>query len=155
MQGIILRWKDVKSGCTLSAIAVEGKTIMECPACRNSLVVMEFKDVEVDFCPACGGCWMDRGELALILHGALHLPDGWEVALERAGDRRCPHCRKKMRAGPLPGTRIEVDACPHHGLWLDAGELQAVARSQGDRPEWQSLATYCDEVFAVTKRKDG
>lgn len=128
---------------------------MQCPACQNDMVVIEFKEVEMDYCPSCGGCWLDRGELGLILHGALQLPGGWELALGRTGDRRCPHCRQKMPVGPLPGTDIEVDACPRHGLWLDAGELREVVRSRGDRPDLRALAAYCDEVMAFKQRKDG
>ncbi|MFH0878192.1 MAG: zf-TFIIB domain-containing protein [Lentisphaerota bacterium] len=126
---------------------------MQCPACKQSMVVMEYKEVEIDFCTACGGCWLDQGELGLILHGVLHLPKAWELAVGRSGKRPCPHCRRKMFQGPLPGTGIEVDVCATHGLWLDRGELQDVIRSQGDAPELRALAGFFDDLFGSSKKR--
>ena len=117
---------------------------MICPACKKHMLVMEFEGVELDFCPACRGCWLDEGELALILHENVDLPAG------RKGGRRCPHCLKKMTVGPLPGTEVEVDACPaKHGLWLDAGELEAIARSRAAPGRATTLAGYCGKLFGT------
>ncbi|OGV43150.1 MAG: hypothetical protein A2X46_12030 [Lentisphaerae bacterium GWF2_57_35] len=106
------------------------------------MLAVEFKDVEVDYCPSCGGCWLDRGELELLI-GNTAIP----FPAKTKGRRLCPHCRKKMYTGPLSTTEIEVDVCPQHGLWLDQGELQAVIQSGGPTAETSTLAAYCKEVF--------
>ena len=44
----------------------------------------------------------------------------------------CPRCRKPLIGIAFDG--VEVDACPPCGLWLDAGELEALARRHGAIP---------------------
>ena len=36
---------------------------MNCPACKNSMVILELNQVEIDYCTACKGIWLDSGEL--------------------------------------------------------------------------------------------
>ena len=44
---------------------------MKCPSCVNTLLVMsERQGVEIDYCPACRGIWLDRGELDKLLERA-------------------------------------------------------------------------------------
>lgn len=40
---------------------------MHCPKCGMDLVLVKYKDVEVDECPACKGFWMDAGEVEKII----------------------------------------------------------------------------------------
>ena len=40
------------------------------------------------------------------------------------GERECPICKQLMAAQRREG--LTVDECPKHGVWLDAGELEAV-----------------------------
>ena len=40
---------------------------MDCPVCREPMIVLELNQVEVDFCLACEGIWLDAGELELLL----------------------------------------------------------------------------------------
>src|SRR3546814_8673260 len=42
-------------------------TAMACPACRTGLVMSERQGIEIDYCPACRGVWLDRGELDKII----------------------------------------------------------------------------------------
>jgi len=117
---------------------------MNCPACDKPMMILEHRDVEVDFCPACRGCWLDQGELELILQrtGGAAAAEG--TAAGRRGKRRCPHCRRPMRVRPFPGTAVEVDACPQgHGIWLDGGELPAIARAGG------AAAAHVEELFGA------
>jgi uncharacterized protein len=38
---------------------------MKCPTCTNTLLVMaERQGVEIDYCPACRGIWLDRAAAA-------------------------------------------------------------------------------------------
>lgn len=40
---------------------------MKCPACNTELRMTERQSVEIDYCPACRGIWLDRGELDKLL----------------------------------------------------------------------------------------
>jgi Zn-finger nucleic acid-binding protein len=41
---------------------------MKCPACPDSnLLMTDRQGVEIDYCPACRGVWLDRGELDKLL----------------------------------------------------------------------------------------
>ena len=45
---------------------------MKCPTCtETSLVMAERQGVEIDYCPACRGIWLDRGELDKLLDRAV------------------------------------------------------------------------------------
>ncbi len=113
---------------------------MLCPACDVEMFVLEFELVEIDYCPECGGVWLDSGELELIgeragvlkgeLLGALETQRG---AKPEGPPRRCPVCAKKMReVRTETEPPIVLDRCRRrHGLWFDAGELEAVVRAAG------------------------
>jgi len=40
---------------------------MNCPVCKDSMVVLELEQVEIDYCTGCEGVWLDAGELELLL----------------------------------------------------------------------------------------
>lgn len=40
---------------------------MKCPIDGSDLVMTERAGVEIDYCPACRGVWLDRGELDKII----------------------------------------------------------------------------------------
>lgn len=41
---------------------------MKCPTCPDSiLVITDRQNVEIDYCPACRGVWLDRGELDKLM----------------------------------------------------------------------------------------
>ena len=45
---------------------------MKCPNCTDTTLVMADKQgVEIDYCPACRGVWLDRGELDKLLEKAV------------------------------------------------------------------------------------
>ena len=44
---------------------------MKCPFCPDSnLLMTDRQGVEIDYCPACRGVWLDRGELDKLLDRA-------------------------------------------------------------------------------------
>lgn len=44
---------------------------MKCPTCPDATLVMSDRQgVEIDYCPACRGIWLDRGELDKLLDRA-------------------------------------------------------------------------------------
>lgn len=40
---------------------------MHCPKCGMDLIVVKYKDVEVDECPSCKGFWLDADEVEKII----------------------------------------------------------------------------------------
>lgn len=112
----------------------------DCPACGASLhASAAAHGVEIDVCEACCGIWLDAGELELLTADVAPPPAAVrdEAALRRSVPaprpedevryRECPRCREVMlrrNFGTISG--VIVDECPQHGLFLDAGELQAV-----------------------------
>jgi Zn-finger nucleic acid-binding protein len=45
---------------------------MKCPNCVDTTLVMaDRQGVEIDYCPACRGVWLDRGELDKLLDKAV------------------------------------------------------------------------------------
>lgn len=106
---------------------------MDCPVCRNPMIVLELDQVEVDYCTDCAGIWLDAGELELLLGDAAaahRVMDAFSAAETSETPRRCPICRRKMQkvqVGEADGKPELIDRCKkEHGLWFDRGELQAV-----------------------------
>ncbi len=104
-----------------------------CPDCREPLVVYELEGVEVDHCLACGGTWLDPGELEFLteIEGVRSSELSQAMAAVKSGEkskRRCPRCRRRLRAVFLGQEKpVELDRCPRcRGLWLDRGEMDAV-----------------------------
>jgi len=101
------------------------------------MIILELDAIEVDYCPVCGGVWLDAGEMGILLGDAakeekvlqcLHAPEA------PCQEQRfpCPICRKRMTKcameDPLPV--LIIDRCPSgHGLWFDAGELALLLSS--------------------------
>lgn len=48
---------------------------MQCPICSVELVMSERQGVEIDYCPRCGGVWLDRGELDKIIKKSVQPPE--------------------------------------------------------------------------------
>lgn len=106
---------------------------MNCPVCREPLIVVERDGIELDFCPFCRGLWFDAGEVALLaekLGRTLTVAEG--ASMERAETtekpRPCPRCDRgmdKVNLGSAP--RVLLDRCgAGHGLWFDHGEVGAL-----------------------------
>jgi len=76
---------------------------MACPIDGTALVMSERQGIEIDYCPACRGVWLDRGELDKIIERgrddrpgqtATQAADPWpDGRHERRGDYR--HKRRK------------------------------------------------------------
>ncbi len=77
---------------------------MHCPVCKQSMIVLEVEEIEVDHCLSCGGVWLDGGELELLLEGAKE-KDALlsSLAIDTAASEKklkCPICSKKMAVAP-------------------------------------------------------
>jgi len=107
-----------------------------CPHCGEPLVGFELEGIEIDRCVACGGTWLDTGELESIAELAGVAAGPFRRALDAArggsrGQGRCPRCRRRLRVALVgdASREIELDRCPAgHGLWLDRGEMAGVIR---------------------------
>jgi Zn-finger nucleic acid-binding protein len=136
---------------------------MSCPHCKEPLLALEWNAIEIDACLACGGVWLDSGELEMILE-----QDGCDFqplidALRRARDggkssRRCPRCRRRLRQFLVgESSPLELDRCPWgHGLWFDRGELEKLV-GQFSQGEAGAVARFLGEMFKndLKENKEG
>lgn len=128
---------------------------MECPNCSSHLVTLELADVEVDYCFACRGIWLDTGEIEHLvrIEGGRNHP--LEITtLQRTAEKRrkCPLCRKRMGkilAGADPG--VILDCCVDHGMWSDAGELRKILTLGCSAGFSNPLVRLLDDLFAARK----
>jgi len=97
------------------------------------MVVLELDRVEVDHCLACGGLWLDAGELELLVDApdkATALATLFSDLSDTAGEtaRPCPICGAKMvKQATVSEPPLVIDRCPAgHGAWFDDGELQTL-----------------------------
>jgi hypothetical protein len=96
------------------------------------MVVLELDQVEIDHCLACGGIWLDSGELELLLEDATEataMLEQFSASIGAAkGKRQCPICLKKMEVVTIgDAAPVQIDRCRrNHGLWFDRGELKEV-----------------------------
>jgi len=125
---------------------------MKCPYCKSTMIVLELKQVEIDYCSQCGGIWLDTGEMELLLES----PEKRDLLLvsfrldPRSTEKklRCPICRKKMQKA-MAGldSTILIDKCYRgHGLWFDKGELQQIVE-QGSSPMNHEIMDLLKNMF--------
>jgi uncharacterized protein len=106
---------------------------MDCPVCENPMITMELDEVEIDHCQACGGIWLDAGELRLLLGDpvkASALLASFHPAGAAEDPRKCPIClhrMEKVRVTP-DDPNLLIDRCRKHGLWFDKGELTGIIK---------------------------
>ena len=105
---------------------------MDCPVCRDPMVVLELNEVEIDHCLGCGGIWLDAGELELLLESSKEkeqvLGSFSADKTSKEKPRKCPICLKKMEK-ILCGEdkKVLIDKCRgNDGLWFDKGELYQI-----------------------------
>ncbi|MBX2975783.1 MAG: zf-TFIIB domain-containing protein [Ignavibacteriaceae bacterium] len=45
---------------------------MNCPRCEGVGLLISYKEsIEIDYCPECGGIWLDKGEVKKIIQKAM------------------------------------------------------------------------------------
>ncbi len=105
-----------------------------CLKCTSVLDRTMIDDVEVDLCPACGGLWLDPGEIERLSqkHGGeidrlrrLLAPQPGPPAVPSEVQGYCPRCQAPDVKEVTLGT-IRIDFCRQcKGLVLDRGEIDA------------------------------
>jgi len=105
---------------------------MLCPVCKESMVVLELNEIEIDFCASCSGIWLDAGELELMFDTDAQRQKLFDSFHEDPNNPekkyKCPFCNKKMvKVNVGDEKEILIDKCrKDHGLWFDKGELKKV-----------------------------
>ena len=134
---------------------------MDCPVCREPMIGLEYEKVEVDYCPACAGVWLDEGELEVLLgleapEVAALLSGGEDIAADEAR-RPCPACDRPMvKAAFGARDRVGYDRCPrHHGVFLDRGELAAVMEHALGFARGREISEFLRGVFVDHTEEPG
>lgn len=126
-----------------------------CVVCKQATVERKHEDVTVDGCPEGHGIWLLESELLdavrTVANGrrtGMSYDEGRSLTMVMDHDvktdddvRMCPMCDQAMNSVEYAFTSgVVIDACPTHGIWLDAGELErleddAERRADPDSPE--------------------
>lgn len=135
---------------------------MICPVCKYGMIVVEYHNIELDYCNSCKGVWFDSGELELLLKSQIldepkAFSDGIFISREASSlekKRNCPICGHKMKKTAIGGQpEILIDVCrDKHGLWFDGGEVtQLIKRlAGGHSPKDDTrgqVISFLEEVF--------
>jgi Zn-finger nucleic acid-binding protein len=90
-------------------------------------------DIETEVCPACGGCFLDKGELDALATGMAGGIEYCSIDTEPHRDafptRACPKCADQdmRKINLLRLSEIIFDHCPQcDGFFLDKGETAAM-----------------------------
>jgi uncharacterized protein len=114
---------------------------VNCPVCTKPMIAIELSEVEIDYCLACQGIWLDVGEMELLLGDpvrAAALVDSFHPAEDTGARIKCPICLRKMEKVHLSPEKepVVVDRCRRrHGLWFDKGELPRILAASSFDPE--------------------
>ena len=135
---------------------------MICPVCKHDMLVVEYRDIELDYCSSCRGVWFDSGELELLLKSqgleeSKVFLDGILNSQEAASPekkRKCPICGHKMKKTAIgEQPEILIDICrDKHGLWFDGGEVtRLIKHLAGKHPPKRDskgqVISFLEEVF--------
>jgi Zn-finger nucleic acid-binding protein len=135
---------------------------MICPVCKCAMIVVEYHNIELDYCNSCKGVWFDSGELELLLKSqGLEEPKAFfdsifnsQEAVSSEKKRKCPICGRKMKKTAIGGQpEILIDVCrDKHGLWFDGGEVAQLIRSlAGEHPpkrdSREQVISFLQEIF--------
>ncbi len=107
---------------------------MYCPSCKHPMIVLEFEEIETDYCTNCEGIWLDDGELQLLLEDSSAKKELFnsfsKTKVGKEKKRKCPICNKKMDKTLVSDDKdIVLDECKYgHGLWFDKGEILEVIK---------------------------
>jgi Zn-finger nucleic acid-binding protein len=136
---------------------------MDCPKDHTPLKEAPHEGAKgtvfVDVCPACSGMYLDAHELAKLTgrKDVDHLLAGLLGVDMDGGELVCPHDGGLMGARHFVGHEgtLTLNACTTcHGVWLDKGEAEAVAKLTPDALESardEDKASIMDEDKAVDR----
>lgn len=125
---------------------------MNCPVCHSPLVIIEKCNIELDWCPECGGLWFDADEWRLLgVNDEKYNPFSFESVKVDEKARKCPVCNKTMDKIQAGDTLL--DRCPNfHGVWFDKHELSSFINYSNSEEISTKTVKFLGEVFNI-KRK--
>ena len=125
-----------------------------CPRCRVPLEPHDYRQSDASICPECRGLWLDRQEFNwLASERSVYRDESLPRSFHRPAlqaDRaylscvRCGTAMTKQNFKKISG--IIIDVCGDHGVWLDAGEMEAIrafiAHGGLDRAQDREIITH-------------
>lgn len=129
-----------------------------CPRCRAPLALRELADVMGLECTGCLGLFLDAGTVERLASDAGHAT---RVAFPRRARAHepevqyipCITCARPMNRtvfGKVSG--VIVDVCKDHGVWFDAGEINAIIQFVEEGGMARAQAKMAREKAAESKR---
>ncbi|MEW5693884.1 MAG: zf-TFIIB domain-containing protein [Candidatus Hydrogenedentota bacterium] len=129
---------------------------MICPVCNLDMIVIEHKDIELDYCIQCRGVWFDANELELFCEKSGIQAGGNKIIdlplyYSKEKKYKCPRCREPMDK-IIVGEKKEVviDRCKKgDGLWFDKGELEQVVEQSIPQTDenTEKILSFIREIF--------
>lgn len=123
-------------------------------------MIVEFQEIETDYCGKCAGLWFDAGELEELLRKTGALPD--ESILRMLAERGkvppgrknlCPRCDRPLEQIELScsdGSCLVLDTCSRgHGIWFDKGELKQLLDMFPSACQTSRTVQYVQDVFGA------
>ncbi len=130
-----------------------------CPKCDAALFILNFRDIEVDFCHQCRGLWLGAGELEkLMRQTGAKVDDPLRQFQQEQGSvppgrkHLCPRCDQSLHEITLgkKGETLTLDRCPcGHGLWFDAEELRQWLEMFPPESGAAKTIDYLHELFSL------
>lgn len=123
---------------------------MICPRCKQDMVVVEYHQIELDYCTRCAGVWFDAGEMNLLLQSVkmtcpeLEIKNIINLPGTGSSDKplKCPICGHGMKEVAIGQPPTDIDVCLRQdGLWFDGGELRGILKQVAE----VSVAKACSE----------
>ncbi|AFH50138.1 Hypothetical protein IALB_2435 [Ignavibacterium album JCM 16511] len=131
---------------------------MNCPFCKEPMIILELNKVEIDFCPNCSGIWLDEGELELLY--SIDKSDSelqklfQQTTSSKEKSYKCPICRKRMIKTQFSKTDLILDRCPqNHGIWFDKGELEKVLTIKSNSSS-EKILSLLKDMFSYNKSQE-
>jgi Zn-finger nucleic acid-binding protein len=140
----------------------------ECPRCRLPLEQHVHENEEVDLCRQCGGLWLDRRDFKRATReSSVYRNADLDKEFVRTPPNdpmqyipcvRCGQVMNRKNFARISG--VIIDECTHHGVWLDAGEMEKIRlfiadggleqaqdkKIEANRVELKALASKVDQV---------
>jgi len=115
---------------------------MNCPECKSPLSRTTLHGESVDQCEACEGLWFDQHELRAVLHSITKIARGHSAAVVANENLTCPRCMLPMDSSEYDyDSEIVINRCTEcSGVWLAAGQLEAIAQRRQGSPAIDALA---------------
>jgi Zn-finger nucleic acid-binding protein len=114
---------------------------MQCPKCHQPMQGIDYEGVHIETCPACGGDWLDAGELDSIVRArevrfdqkeCLAIAQATKISHVKLATLNrhltCPRCggtTHPINYGDDSG--LIIDKCAQcGGVWLEKGEIEKI-----------------------------